>query len=111
MSAGKTRRSSVKEIGPGGVQDYFDEQVALHGGMSEPVVRLGYRGFPDRLVTWPRHGWAKIDFVELKTIGGKLEPWQERDHERRRKFNCHVRVLWTKAMVDDYISENWCSVG
>jgi hypothetical protein len=104
MSAGKGKRGAVKEIGPGGVQEYFDEQVAAHGGLSEVFDNfVGQKGRPDRVVTWKSRGSAQIDFVELKTIGGRLESWQERDHKRRRKLGCHVEVLWSKAMVDDYI--------
>lgn len=104
MSASKSRRGDVKEIGRGGVQEYFDEAVAKAGGMTDVFDNYAKKiGRPDRIVTWPRAGFAAIDFVELKTIGGKLESWQARDHERRRKLGAYVVVLWTKDMVDYYI--------
>ena len=104
MSAGKSRRSDIKEVGRGGVQEYFDTQVELAGGTSE--VFDNYRrkkGRPDRVVTWPAYGFARIHFVELKTIGGELDSCQERDHARRRKMGAHVEVLWTKEQVDRYV--------
>jgi hypothetical protein len=105
MSAGKQKRR-VLEVGPSGVQAYFDQQVELWGGMSEVFDKgPGAKGRPDRVVTWPAFSFARIHFVELKTIGGELESWQERDHKRRRAVNCYVRVIWTKAKVDEYVRE------
>lgn len=84
------------------VEKYLVEQVEMHGGMCEKF-NPPPKGRPDRIVTWPAYGFARIHFVELKTIGGKLESWQERDHARRRDLKCHVFVIWTKAQVDDYV--------
>lgn len=103
MSAGKSKRGSVLELGKGGVQDYLFEQVELHGGMCEHFTSPGKVGVPDCIVTWPAFSFARIHFVETKTIGGKLESWQERDHARRRKLGCIVFVLWTKRQVEDYV--------
>lgn len=85
------------------IEAYLKRRVEECGGMCEKFVSPGKRGVPDRLVTWPRPGFAQIHFIELKTVGGKLQPWQERDHEERRKLGCHVRVFWTKRMVDEYV--------
>lgn len=102
MSTARGRRG-VRECQ---IERYFVEQVEAAGGMAEKFVSPGKKGVPDRIVTWRAHGWARVHFVELKTVGGKLEPWQERDHEDRRKLNCFVRVIWTKKQVDDYVWEN-----
>lgn len=101
MSEGKSRRSDIKEAA---IEKYLVEQVEARGGLCEKFVS-GKRGVPDRIVTWPASGWARIHFVELKTIGGKLDSAQERDHERRRRLNCIVRVLWTKAQVLAYCKQ------
>ncbi len=85
------------------IENYLVRRVEESGGMCEKFVSPGRRGVPDRIVTWRRHGFAQIHFIELKTLGGKLKPWQEADHARRRRFNCFVRVLWTKQMVDEYV--------
>jgi hypothetical protein len=103
LSAGKSKRGSVLELGKGGVQDYLFEQVELHGGMCEHFSSPGKVGVPDCIVTWPAYSFARIHFVETKTIGGKLESWQERDHKRRRKLGCFVAVIWTKKQVDLYV--------
>lgn len=99
MSAGKLKRNTQESE----VEEYLVEQVELHGGMCEKF-NPPPKGRPDRIVTWPTYGFARVHFVELKTIGGKLESWQERDHARRRKLHCHVFVLWTKKQVDDYVA-------
>jgi hypothetical protein len=102
-----TAKRTVKETGPGGVQAYFDAQVEAAGGMTDVFDRgFGANGRPDRVVTWPMGGWARIHLVELKTIGGRRRPSQIRDHERRRKLGCIVYVLWTKQQVDRYIQIN-----
>lgn len=98
MSAGKNKRGVLECE----VEKYFVEQVTMRGGLCEKF-NPPPKGRPDRIVTWPAIGFARIHFVELKTIGGKLESWQERDHARRRKLNCYVFILWTKKQVDDYI--------
>lgn len=98
MSAGKLKRNTQESE----VEEYLVEQVELHGGMCEKF-NPPPKGRPDRIVTWPAYGFARIHFVELKTIGGKLESWQKRDHARRRKLGCHVFVIWTKKQVDDYV--------
>ena len=99
MSAGKLKRHTQESE----VEAYLVEQVELHGGMCEKF-NPPPKGRPDRIVTWPAYGFARIHFVELKTIGGKLESWQLRDHERRRKLNCHVFIIWTKKQVTEYVS-------
>lgn len=101
MSAGKQKRGSTYEIE---IENYFVSQVERCGGMAEKFDQC--KGRPDRLVTWPRSGFATIHFVELKTIGGKLESWQERDHARRRKLGAFVFVLWTKKQIDEYIKNH-----
>ena len=103
MSRGKNKRGAVKEIGKGGVEEYFVEQVELHGGICPKLVDIGRKGFPDRTPMWPEYGWARIHFVELKTIGGCLESWQERYHKDLRAVGAQVFVIWTKTQVDEYV--------
>lgn len=105
MSAAKGRRGDVSERE---VEAYLQEQVGLHGGFCYLVAPRGTRGPPDTVIVWPRDGWAQIHLAEIKTIGGKLEPWQERFHETLAKLNCHVRVFWTKDQVDPYVAEHGC---
>lgn len=99
MSASKVKRGERESK----IEAYFVEQVEKHGGMCEKFTSPGKRHVPDRIVTWPAYGWARVHFVELKTIGGKLESGQERDHARRRRLGCRVEVIWTRAQVDEYV--------
>lgn len=103
MSAGKGRRS-VKELGKGGVQHHLKELIVAAGGMYDHFTSPGKKGVPDLIVTWPAYGWARIHFVETKTIGGELEPWQERDHEARRRMGAKVLVIWTKEQAERYVA-------
>lgn len=100
MSASKVRRASVKERK---IEDYLRAEVEAHGGLYDKFVSPGRRGVPDCIITWQRYGWAQIDFVECKTIGGKLDPLQEEDHKRRRAKGCIVHIIWSVKGVDDYI--------
>lgn len=100
------RRGEIKELGPGGVQEYLKEQVLLWGGMYDHFTSPGKRGVPDLIVTWPAWGWARVHFVETKTIGGHVEGPQQRDHKERKAFGCFVKVIWTKGMVDEYVRQH-----
>ncbi len=100
----KQKRGSIKELGKGGVQAYLFEQVALHGGMCEHFKSPSKVGVPDCIVMWPAFGFARVHFVETKTIGGELSSAQDRDHKRRRKLGCHVFVIWMKNQVDEYVN-------
>jgi len=110
MSASKIRRGDVKEVGRGGTQEYFDKQVALAGGMTDVFDKgPGAKGRPDRVVTWPAYGFARVHFVEMKAPLGHVESWQDRDHKRRRKLGCHVFIIWTKKQVDEYV-QRFCQI-
>lgn len=100
MSTAKGKRGVLEEH----VERYFVDRVEACGGMAEKFTSPGRRGVPDRIVTWAAHGFARIHFVELKTIGGALDPAQKRDHARRKNLNCHVFVIWSRKQVDDYIT-------
>lgn len=100
MSAGKTKRCSVREAT---IEKYFVDEVERYGGMAEKFTSPGKKFVPDRIVTWPAYGFARVHFVELKTIDGKLESGQERDHTRRRRLGCHVEIIWTVAQVNEYV--------
>lgn len=102
MSAGKQKRGSFYEDT---IENYFCDQVEAHNGMALKLVDQGRKGFMDRTAIWKAYSFARIHFVELKTIGGKLESWQERYIAELRAMGCAVFVLWTKTQVDDYIAE------
>jgi hypothetical protein len=98
-----TKRVAIRESK---IEDYFCREVEKAGGRVDKFTSPGRRGVPDRLVTWPRGGWAKMDLVELKTVGGALDPLQIQDHRERKALGCIVRVIWTKRQVDEYVAYN-----
>jgi hypothetical protein len=89
----------VRELGDGGVQAYLIKQVTKHGGTAEHFQVPGKVGPPDLIIYWPG---PVVHFAETKAAGGKLEPWQERDHTRRRAMGFVVKVIWTKEQAADY---------
>jgi hypothetical protein len=101
MSASKLKRGPLEST----IEDYFVEQVEAAGGMALKLKDVARKGFPDRTAIWPAYGWARIHFIELKTIGGALESWQKRYHADLRKKGALVLTLWTKKQVDDYVRE------
>jgi hypothetical protein len=88
------------------VEDHLVSQVEKHGGRCPKLVDIGRRGFPDRTVLWPdEHDARHIQFIETKTVGGRLKPWQRRYHTDLESMGFVVLVIWTKEQVDDYIEE------
>jgi hypothetical protein len=100
MSASKIKRGEVLEAS---VESYLVAEVERCGGMCLKLVDAGRKGFPDRTVIWPAYSFARVHFIELKTVGGRLESWQKRYLEDLRRHECRVFVLWTCKMVDEYI--------
>ncbi len=94
------------------VEKYLVDQVKKHGGVAEKFKSPGRKNVPDRIVEWPERfiGYtyipSYIDFVELKTLTGRLTVGQKRDHDRRRQMGLHVLVLRSKCDVDCYIREH-----
>ena len=72
------------------VENALVRRVKKLGGTAEKFTSPGRRSVPDRLVTMPD---GTIIFVELKAPGKKPTEKQARDHERRRKMGCDVRVI------------------
>ena len=67
-------------------------RVTALGGTCEKFTSPGRRSVPDRLITMPG---GVIIFVEVKNVGKKPTPAQQRDHDRRRALGCDVRVINT----------------
>lgn len=84
------------------MQRHLMDCVRVAGGVAEHFETPGKIGPPDLIISWDG---GIIHFAETKTTGGVLEPWQSRDHERRRKMGFYVFVPWTKLDVDCYIIE------
>lgn len=99
MSAGKVKRGVYESV----IESYLKAEVERCGGMCLKLADKGRKGFPDRTVIWPAYGFARVHFVELKTIGGKLDPAQVRYHADLRNKGAVIEVLWTKGQVDEYV--------
>ena len=65
-------------------------RVESLGGMCEKFTSPNRRSVPDRLVTLPG---GVVVFVECKAPGKKPTEKQSRDHNRRRRLGCDVRVI------------------
>lgn len=61
----------------------------------------GRRGAPDREIFL----FGIHLFVETKTKGGKVEPWQERYHVMLRKHGQRVEVIWNLQQVENLLGE------
>jgi hypothetical protein len=74
-------------------------RVKTLNGTCEKFLSPGRRGVPDRIVTLPS---GRIIFVELKGTDGRLSPAQIRDHERRIRMGCDVRVINSIEGIDAF---------
>jgi len=84
-------------------ENYLTETVKSMGGLSPKFIDPSRRGAPDRMVLLPGH---PVYFVEMKReIFGALKTHQIRYHNDLRRLGHRVWVLWSKAEVDEFISE------
>lgn len=70
------------------------------GGIAYKFVSPGNSGVPDRIVILPD---GHVEFVELKTISGKLTALQVRQIERLKSLGCTVRVLYGEPDILRYL--------
>src|SRR5688572_13247705 len=86
------------------IEKKLKQGVETLGGRYEHKEVPGTVGHPDGEVTWPRGhdnalddglggSYPRVEFVEVKTLNGKFEPGQERDHAKRRADGFEVHVL------------------
>lgn len=69
------------------------------GGLCEKFTSPNRKNVPDRIVILPA---GKIIFVELKAPNKKPTKAQERDHKKRRKLGCDVRVINTMEAANAF---------
>jgi hypothetical protein len=81
------------------VENYLVAGVEAKGGRCPKLVDVGRKGFPDRTVLLD----GEMIFVETKTKGGKLAPWQARYHKQLRALGFQVEVLWTVLQADEFL--------
>lgn len=101
------------------VQEYGRKQLTAKGCLVRKISYEGRRGCPDQLVLVPeRNGrgrdyWGylykltpKTVFIEYKKDDNTgPEEHQLKEHERMRKRGADVRVIGSKAEVDELIKE------
>lgn len=86
----------------GKVEKYLDQEVQKHGGLTRKWTSPGRMGVPDRICILPG---GRVFFVEVKTLGGKVSPWQEREIARLRAVGADVTVVYGQDGVDSFINE------
>ena len=79
------------------IEKYLAKRVKALGGTCRKAMWIGARGCPDRMVLLP--GRTPI-FVELKAPGQKLQPHQQREHQRLLDAGVAVVVIDSLEGVD-----------
>lgn len=92
----------VERLRERAIEIYFVGQVRALGGHAPKWSSPGSAGVPDRIAILP--GGHTV-FVELKAPGGELSPLQKQWLQKLEKLGHQVAVLWSKADVDQFISE------
>ncbi|WP_368393493.1 VRR-NUC domain-containing protein [Veillonella ratti] len=57
-------------------------------------------GVPDRIVIYPS---GRVDFIELKTLSGRLSPLQAAQIDKLKRKGANVDVVVGLAGADDYV--------
>lgn len=83
------------------VETYLRDQVKSLGGDTRKWVSPGRDGVPDQIV----FGFNQIFFCEVKTIDGKFESSQEREHGRLRVLGSIVCTVYGNQGVDLLIKD------
>ena len=84
------------------VENYLVAQVKKRKGRCYKWVSPGTLGVPDRLVFWPD---GSIDLIELKQQGKIPRLSQRVLHAELKALGHVVRVLDSKAQIDQFLQE------
>lgn len=84
------------------IEQYLVKKIRSIGGKAFKFVSPGNAGVPDRIIIFPN---GRIVFSELKCESGKLSTIQKNQLKNLEKLKQIVRVLYSKAEVDSFISE------
>lgn len=57
-------------------------------------------GVPDRIVIYPG---GRVDFIELKTLSGRLSPLQAAQIDKLKRKGANVDIVVGLAGADDYV--------
>lgn len=83
------------------VEKYLDEEVKKLGGITRKWVSPGCDGVPDRIVIVE----GIIEFVEVKTVDGKLSVRQTREIEELMAHGAKCHVVYGLTSVNTYINK------
>ena len=83
------------------VEKYLDEQVKKLGGITRKWVSPGCDGVPDRIVITD----GIVEFVEVKTVDGKLSVRQTREIEELTSNGAKCHIVYGLRGVDNYINK------
>lgn len=87
-------------------ENVIERQLALAvkkmGGMAVKFVSPGLDGVPDRIVLLPN---KKIAFVELKVLGKKLRPLQEKRKRQLEALGFPVYVIDRAEQIGGVLNE------
>ncbi len=83
------------------IEAYLVDRVKALGGLAWKFVSPGLIGPPDRFVALPG---AQMFFVEVKQLGEKPDPWQERRHAELRAVGATVWVVDSIEAVDEVLA-------
>lgn len=85
------------------VQKYCMEKLQAKGGLVRKIVYEMRRGCPDLLAIAPG---GRVVFLEIKKDEQtKPDPHQKREHARMVAVGADVRVIGSKAQVDELVKE------
>jgi len=84
------------------VEAHLTLLVNQRGGLCYKWVCSNTQGVPDRIVLMPG---GRTIYVELKSRGGRLAPWQRRMHAKLRGMGFRVEVFWTPEQVTEFVCD------
>jgi hypothetical protein len=87
----------VKELLERDLERYFSTQCKKHGLMTLKLHVRFARGWPDRVVLFPK---GKLIWVELKRPGGKPTPLQIKTISDMQRMGQTVYVIDSKEEID-----------
>ena len=81
------------------IERYLVRRTIEHGGVAYKWVSPGRVGVADRIVLLPG---GVVWFVELKTVKGRLSPWQKVFAADMRRMGMNYIVIRSKLEVDQW---------
>ena len=82
------------------IERYLVRRAIEHGGKAYKWVSPGHVGVADRIVLLPG---GVVWFVELKTVKGRLSPWQKLFAVDLRRMGMNYIVIRSKGEVDELL--------